>query len=189
MKTRLQCVRDATAAAARSVGHFAIVLAFALAIVADVTPVKAASEGTPVAIEGSDVMAHIRLSADHAAAGRQLGFSADVKVAPGWHIYGEPLPDGEGLTPTSIKFESDLLARQTLNLPKPTPLRFEILNQTYPVYTGNFKALGKLVLNQKVKPGDYSIPGTFNFQLCNDSMCKPPQAVRFELPIKIDPPA
>ena len=96
------------------------------------------------------------------------------------------MPDGDGLTPTSIKFESDLLARQTLKLPKPTPLRFEILNQTYPVYTGNFKAIGNVVLNQKIKPGDYSIPGTFNFQLCNDSMCKPPQAVSFELPIKID---
>jgi len=42
------------------------------------------------------------------------------------------------------------------------------------------------VLNQKIKPGAYSIPGTFNFQLCNDSLCKPPQAVHFELPIKID---
>ena len=96
------------------------------------------------------------------------------------------MPDGEGLTPTSIKFESDLLARETLKLPKPTPLRFEILNQTYPVYTGKFKAVGDIVLNQRIKPGNYSIPGIFNFQLCNDSMCKPPQAVRFELPIKID---
>jgi DsbC/DsbD-like thiol-disulfide interchange protein len=186
MKILLHGVRVATAAATRSAGHFAIALAFALSIVANVTSVAAASEGAPVAIDGGDVIAHIRVSADHAAAGRQLGIALDVAVAPGWHIYGEPLPDGEGLTPTSIKFESDLLARQTLNLPKPTPLRFEILNLTYPVYTGNFKALGYLVLNQKIKPGDYSIPGTFNFQLCNDSLCKPPQAVHFELPIKID---
>jgi DsbC/DsbD-like thiol-disulfide interchange protein len=185
MKILLHCVRDAMAAATRPSRHFAIALAFAMSIVAGVTPV-AASEGTLVAIAGSDVIAHVRLSADHATAGRQVGFAVDVAVAPGWHIYGEPLPDGEGLTPTSIKFEGDLLARQTLNLPKPTPLRFEILNQTYPVYTGSFKALGNLVLNQKIKPGDYSIPGTFNFQLCNDSMCKPPQAVHFEVPIKID---
>ena len=34
--------------------------------------------------------------------------------------------------------------------------------------------------------GDYSIPGTLNFQRCNDSMCEPPQSVHFELPIKID---
>ena len=113
----------------------------------------------------------------------------DLEIAPGWHIYGTPLPEGEGLTPTSIKFDSDLLAQQTLDLPKPTPLRFEALNQTYPVYTGSFKALGTIVLNQKIKPGDYSISGTLNFQQCNDAMCKMPQAVHFELPIKIEPPA
>jgi DsbC/DsbD-like thiol-disulfide interchange protein len=186
MKILLHCVRAATAVGTRSAGHVAIALAFAWSISVGATPAAVASEGVPVAIDGGDVIAHIRVSPDRAAAGRQLGFAVDVAVAPGWHIYGEPLPDGEGLTPTSIKFESDLLARQTLNLPKPTPLRFELLNLTYPVYTGNFKALGNLVLNQKIKPGDYSIPGTFNFQLCNDSLCKPPQAVHFALPIKID---
>jgi DsbC/DsbD-like thiol-disulfide interchange protein len=186
MEILLDCVRTATAAATRPARHFAIALAFALSIFLGVTPVATASEVTPVAIDGGDVIAHLRVSADHAAAGHQLGIALDVAVAPGWHIYGEPLPDGEGLTPTSIKFESDLLARQTLNLPKPTPLRFELLNLTYPVYTGSFKAVGNLVLNQKIKPGAYSIPGTFNFQLCNDSLCKPPQAVHFELPIKID---
>jgi DsbC/DsbD-like thiol-disulfide interchange protein len=173
----------------RSARRLAIAFAFGLSLVGNVIPIAAASEGTPVVVKGGDVMAQISLSADHASAGRQVGFAVNVAVAPGWHIYGEPLPDGEGLTPTSIKFETDLLARQTLKLPKPTPLRFEILNQTYPVYTGNFKALGNVVLNQKIKPGDYSIPGTFNFQLCNDSMCKPPQSVRFELPIKIEPSA
>jgi DsbC/DsbD-like thiol-disulfide interchange protein len=186
MEILWDCVRAATAGATRSARHFAIALAFAWSIITGITPVATASEATPVAIDGGDVIAHIRVSADHAAAGHQLGFVVDVAVAPGWHIYGEPLPDGEGLTPTSIKFESDLLERQTLNLPKPTPLRFELLNLTYPVYTGSFKASGNLVLNQKIKPGDYSVPGTFNFQLCNDSLCKPPQAVHFALPIKID---
>jgi hypothetical protein len=187
MKILLHRVRDMTAAPTRSARRFSIALAFALSLVGNVTSFAVESDGTPVVVKGSNVIAQISLSADHASAGRQLGFAVNVAVAPGWHIYGEPLPEGEGLTPTSIKFESDLLARQTLNLPKPTPLRFEILNQTYPVYTGNFKALGSVVLNPKIKPGDYSIPGTFNFQLCNDSLCKPPQAVRFELPIKIEP--
>jgi DsbC/DsbD-like thiol-disulfide interchange protein len=182
-------VRDLTAASIRSAICLAIAIALAFSLVVKVNPAAAASEGTPVVVQGSDVTARISLSSDHASPGHQLGVAVNVAVAPGWHIYGEPLPEGEGLTPTSIKFDGELLARQQLNLPKPTPLRFEILNQTYPVYTGNFRALGNLVLNPKIKPGDYSLPGTFNFQLCNDSICKPPQAVRFELPIKIDPSA
>jgi len=47
--------------------------------------------------------------------------------------------------------------------------------------------LGTLVLSQKIKPGNYSIPGTLTFQQCNDTMCKMPQTVSFEIPIKIEP--
>jgi DsbC/DsbD-like thiol-disulfide interchange protein len=144
--------------------------------------------GTPVIVQAGDVRARIALSADHAPSGQQLEVAVDFEVAPGWHIYGEPLPDGEGLTPTSVTFDSDLLAQQTLKLPKPTPLRFEALNETYPVYTGRFKALGDIVLSQKIKAGDYSIPGTLSFQQCNDTMCKMPQTVHFEIPIKVEPP-
>lgn len=181
--------RNATAAAIRPAVRFAIAFAFAALAVGNVGAAVSTFGGTPVVVKADDVQARIALSANHSYSGHQLGVVVDLEIAPGWHIYGTPLPEGEGLTPTSIKFDSDLLAQQTLDLPKPTPLRFEALNQTYPVYTGSFKALGTIVLNQKIKPGDYSISGTLNFQQCNDAMCKMPQAVHFELPIKIEPPA
>ena len=142
--------------------------------------------GTPVVVKAGNVEARIALSTDHSSGGHQLGVAVDFAVAPGWHIYGEPLPAGEGLTPTSIKFDGDLVAGQKVDMPKPTPLRFEALNETYPVYQGSFKAAGNIVLTQKLKPGEYSIPGTLNFQECNDAICKMPQSVHFELPIKID---
>ncbi len=145
-----------------------------------------AAGAAPVVVQAGNVEAQITLLADHASGGRKIGVAVELAVAPGWHIYGEPLPAGEGLTPTSIKFDSDLVARQNLKLPKPTPLKFETLNETYPVYQGNFKAAGDIVLAQKLKPGDYSIAGTLNFQECNDAICKMPQSVRFALPIKID---
>jgi DsbC/DsbD-like thiol-disulfide interchange protein len=146
----------------------------------------AVTSGTSVEANGDGVRTLIALSASSSSSGHKLGVEVSLEIAPGWHIYGAPLPEGESLTSTSIKFDSDLLARQTINLPKPTPLHFELLNQTYPVYTGSVKAVGDIVLKQKIKPGDYSIPGTLNFQRCNDSMCEPPQSVHFELPIKID---
>ena len=153
----------------------------------NVRAANASLKGTPVIVQAGDVQARIALSADQAPSGHQLQVAVDLQIAPGWHIYGEPLPDGEGLTPTSVKFDSDLLAQQSLQLPRPTPLRFETLNETYPVYTGRFKALGTLVLSQKIKPGRYSIPGTLTFQQCNNTMCKMPQTVSFAIPIKIEP--
>jgi DsbC/DsbD-like thiol-disulfide interchange protein len=163
----------------------AIIIAFG-ATACTGAPAAVTAGGTPVVVQGGNVKARIALSADRSSGGRQIGVVVDFNVAPGWHIYGEPLPAGEGLTPTSIKFEGDLVARQKLDLPKPTPLRFEALNETYPVYEGSFKAAGNIVLAQKLKPGDYSIAGTLNFQECNDAICKMPQSVRFALPIKID---
>ena len=56
-----------------------------------------------------------------------------------------------------------------------------------PVYQGSFKASGNVRLKQKLPPGDHKLTGTIDFQECNDSLCKLPRSVRFELPIRIDP--
>jgi len=148
-----------------------------------------ATGGTPVVVKAGGVRAEIVLSASRSSGGRKLGVAVDFDVAPGWHIYGEPLPEGEGLTPTAIKFDGDLISEQKLDLPKPTPLRFEALNETLPVYQGSFKAAGSVMLKQKLTAGDYTIAGTLNFQECNDAICKMPQSVRFQIPIRIEPMA
>ena len=180
-RTLLAGARDRVFASIRA----GLYVAAAMLLAAIDIPVVGAAV-TPVVVKADNVEARIVLSAERASGGHKVGVAVEIAVAPGWHIYGEPLPAGEGLTPTSIKFEGDVVADQQLNLPKPTPLRFEAINETYPVYEGDFKAAGDIVLAQKLKPGDYSISGTLNFQECNDSMCKMPQSVRFELPIKID---
>jgi DsbC/DsbD-like thiol-disulfide interchange protein len=177
--------QDPIAAAIRAALYLAIVTALgAIACVRAETATT--SHSAPVVVKAGNVEAQIALSSDHSSSGRQIGVAIDFNVAPGWHIYGEPLPPGEGLTPTSIKFDGDLVAQQKLDLPKPTPLRFETLNETYPVYQGSFKAAGNIVLAHELKPGDRSIDGTLNFQECNDTICQMPQAVRFKLPIKIE---
>jgi DsbC/DsbD-like thiol-disulfide interchange protein len=177
---------DAIAAAIRAGLYLA--LAVTLGATASAGAMAAIiARGTPVVVQTGNVEARITLATDRSLGPQQLGVAVDFAVAPGWHIYGEPLPAGEGLTPTSIKFDGDLVARQKIDLPKPTPLRFEALNETYPVYQGSFKAAGNIVLKQKLKAGDYSISGTLSFQECNDAICKMPQSVRFALPIKIGP--
>jgi DsbC/DsbD-like thiol-disulfide interchange protein len=178
--------RDLMDAAVRATLCLAIVIALgAIACVRSGTAATT-THGTPVAVHAGNVEAQIVLSADRSSGGRQIGVVVNFNVAPGWHIYGEPLPPGEGLTPTSIKFDGDLVAQQKLEMPKPIPLRFETLNETYPVYQGSFKAAGNIVLAQKLKAGDSSIEGTLSFQECNDSICQMPQSVHFALPIKIE---
>jgi peroxiredoxin len=145
--------------------------------------IPAAENGVTVNVE--DVRATIILSDKRGFGGQRLGTRVDFKVAPGWHIYGKPLP--EGYTPTSVEFDQSLVASQALRLPKPKPVKFELLGEALPVYEGEFKGEGYIVLNQKLAAGEQKLTGTINFQECNDNICKLPQSVHFEIPIKIEP--
>ena len=145
-----------------------------------------ADTGSSTSLQVEDVSAKIAISDARSYSGHQLGVTVDFGVAPGWHIYGEPLPPE--YTPTKVKFDGDLIERQTLKFPPPTLLRFEALDQTFPVYHDSFKVAGNVVLKPKLSPGDYKLAGTIEFQECNDAMCKVPQSVRFELPLTIKPP-
>jgi DsbC/DsbD-like thiol-disulfide interchange protein len=146
--------------------------------------VSAANEETATTLTAEDVEAKIVLSNARPYSGAELGVAVDFAVAPGWHIYGQPLP--EGYTATSIKFDDALISSQSIDLPKPTPVKFEVLNETLPVYQGNFRAKGKILLKQKLPPGDHQLTGTLEFQECNDSLCKMPHTARFEIPITIE---
>jgi hypothetical protein len=141
--------------------------------------------GTATTIKAEDVTVKIAVSDSRSFSGHQLGIRADFDVAPGWHVYGAPLP--QEYTVTKVKFDDSLVQKQSLKFPPPKSMKFEALGQTFPVYTGNFDATGTILLKQKLAPGDYQLTGTVEFQECNDSICKIPQSVHFALPLKIEP--
>jgi DsbC/DsbD-like thiol-disulfide interchange protein len=138
---------------------------------------------TAVVVKAEDVTAKVALSDARSSAGGQLGVTIAFEVAPGWHIYGEPMPSE--FTTTKIKFDDQLLSEQSLKLPAPTPVKFEALGETYPVYTGKFNATGKVALKRSLAPGDYKLTGTIELQECNDNMCKMPQSLHFEVPVTV----
>ena len=145
----------------------------------------ATAGGPAVSITADDLRATITLSSDRAVAGEQLGVAADLVIAPGWHIYGRPLPDN--YVATSISFERDLVTAESFDFPKATPVEFKSLGETLPVYSGSIRAPGAVQLRMGLKPGEYRIRGTLNFQQCNDQICKLPQEIAFEIPVTIDP--
>ncbi len=136
-------------------------------------------------VKAEDVTAKVIVSDARSYSGHQLGVAVDFDVAPGWHIYGAPLPPE--YTVTKVKFDNALVQSESIKFPPPTPLKFEALNQTFPVYSGKFKAVGNVLLKQKLNPGEYQLGGTIEFQQCNDLECKIPQSVKFEVPLKIEP--
>jgi len=136
-------------------------------------------------VASGDVAMAVTLSDASSAPGHELGVAIEFSVGPGWHIYGQPLP--ENYVPTTVTFDSDVIAKQSIDFPAAIPIKFEALGETLPVYQGRFRATGAILLKIGVKPGDYKLGGTLKFQECNDTICKMPQAAKFELPLKIEP--
>jgi hypothetical protein len=71
--------------------------------------------------------------------------------------------------------------------PSRLPIKFVALGETLPAYTGDFKAIGKVLLREKLTVGEHKLAGELKFQECNDQICKLPQTVRFEIPLTIEP--
>lgn len=137
-------------------------------------------------IRGGDVQAVIKPSIDQAAPGQDVGVSAEFTIAPGWHIYGSPIPNN--YTPTAIAFDNGVVAKQSFDFPKPEMVSFAALGETLPVYKDSVHASGKLMLRPDLKPGAYKLSGKVSFQECSDTICKIPQSIAFAIPITITAP-
>jgi thioredoxin:protein disulfide reductase len=117
-------------------------------------------------------------------AGREITFSANFLLEPGWHIYGAPLPDT--YTTTSITFDDPKVIRQSFELPAAEPMEMPALGETLPVFSGSFQALGSLLLKFPIDAGQTVLSGQLRFQQCSDTVCEPPQTIAFELPLTME---
>jgi len=153
------------------------------AVLMELTGEGAAGNTTVLATQ--PLRARIELSAGSAFTGQQLAFSLAFSVGEGWHIYGAPLP--ESYTPLSMRLDDEVVAQWSLDLPAPVPMRFAELNETLPVYRGEFRGRGKLLIKSQLEPGEYHLRGTLSFQACHATICEPPRTLAWELPVKVLP--
>ena len=146
----------------------------------------------------TDVLeAVVSLSADRCFPGQELGVTLVINLAPGWHIYGQPLPDN--YQATEVTFEGPLVGEYSFEMPPAKPVLLDALGETLPVYEGVIQARGRLgikwsppipakfleSLGAPIEPGLHHIEGAFRFQACNDRACEAPQTVGFQLPLTI----
>ncbi|MBV8054661.1 MAG: hypothetical protein JO071_05410 [Deltaproteobacteria bacterium] len=151
-----------------------------------------------VEIKTEVLSARISLSTVRCFPGQELGVGLEVQLAPGWHIYGEPLP--KNYQSTLLQFEGPLAGEHSLEMPPPKPVLLKALGETLPVYEGMIRAHGKLAikwsppipakflepLGPPIESGLHHISGLFRYQACNDQICEAPQTVRFQLPLTIE---
>jgi hypothetical protein len=151
-----------------------------------------------VEIKTDRLTATVSLSTDRCFPGQEIGVTLEIALKPGWHIYGEPLP--QNYRSTQLVFEGPLVGEQSIALPPPRPILLKALGETLPVYDGKVRAVGKLgirwspplpakfleALGSRIEPGPHSVAGELRFQACSDEICETPQAVKFQLPLTIE---
>lgn len=140
--------------------------------------------GHSVTIRAEDVEAKLTLSSGRVVPAQQIAVAIEFTIAPGWHIYGQPLQ--QSYVATEVAFDTSLVATQAYDFPPATPVNFESLGERLPVYSGSFKATGRIITKLGIKPGEYKLAGTLKFQECSDQICKLPQKIAFEIPIQIE---
>jgi AhpC/TSA family/Thiol:disulfide interchange protein DsbD, N-terminal len=160
--------------------------------------------GNSMEIKAGIVNGTVSLSTDRCFPGQELGLALDLRLAPGWHIYGRPLP--ANYQALDLTLESPILGEQSLEFPAARPLSLKALGERLPVYSAEVKVHGNVgikwsppmpapflkPLGEKIEPGLYRIEGTLRFQACSEDVCEPPQAIKFTLPLTVEagiPPA
>lgn len=138
-----------------------------------------------VTLESGPLAVQIGFASSRAFAAQEVSFFANFALAPGWHIYGTPLPSS--YTPTSIVFEDPNIIRCQLELPAPEMLEIPALKEILPVYGGSFRVIGSLLLKYPLPEGRLLLKGRLAFQPCSDIACEPPQTIPFELVVNIEP--
>jgi hypothetical protein len=138
-----------------------------------------------VTLHSGALTVQVGFSTAKAFAGQELGWFAKFTLAPGWHVYGSPLP--ANYTPTSVVFDDAKIARQSFELPPATLMQFAELRENLPVYSGTFRGTGSLLLKYPLEEGRILLSGHVRFQQCSDAVCEPPQTLAFELPLTLEP--
>ena len=134
-------------------------------------------------VRAGDVSATIQPAVSEATPGQDIKVSADFSIATGWHIYGKPI--STDFVATNITFDDAVVAKQSIDFPKPEMMKFAALGQTLPVYKGSVHVGGDVKLRPDLKPGDINLTGKVEFQECSDDICKMPQSLPFAIPITI----
>ena len=131
---------------------------------------------------------HLRLSASTSAhrirPGQRFALTLNIELKPNMHVYA---PSVEGYIPIQWSLAPNAaIVAQPVVTPPPHMLHLEAIDETLPVYSGQFRLVRdvSLATDAKVK-GALTIEGTLRYQACDDRMCYVPKTVPLKWTIQV----
>jgi peroxiredoxin len=137
------------------------------------------------ALEAADgaVRVSARLDSPTYSFFQRLRLAIEVRVAPGLHVYGQPIP--EGYVPLSVEVAPIAgLEAGPLRCPAPHRFRVEGLDDEFWVHEGTIRGALPLTFTGAPGSGDQIVRVTVSYQACSTTTCLPPAAATFALPVR-----
>lgn len=111
---------------------------------------------------------------------QRLELHLDLAVAPGLHVYGDPIPDG--YTPLTV----EIAPLESLDVgpprwPDPRPFRVAGLDERFVIHEGTVRGTVPLFLARNV--GSVELVIGVRYQACSADECYPPGRLTVRLPI------
>lgn len=131
---------------------------------------------------GVSVRAH--LDSDTYRFFQRLWLTVELSVAPGLHIYGQPVPEGMIAAAVEADPPEGIVPGEPV-WPRPAPFRMGGLDGEFFVYTGTVRCT--LPVTFQRREGDVTLPVTVRFQACSETDCLMPQAVTLHLRVSNRP--
>ncbi len=131
-------------------------------------------------VQAKPYVSHERI---HPGENFQVAIVANIKQ--GFHINSHK-PLDKFLIPMAVNFdERESVVFGPVSYPEPVLKSFSFSPNKVSVYEGKISIYAQGKLAEDISLGDIKVSGKLAYQACDDQKCFMPQAVRFEIPLKI----
>lgn len=113
----------------------------------------------------------------------RLRLVVEVTVAPGYHVYGKPVPEGFVPLSATVSPQPEVEVGEA-RWPEPHRLEVEGLDEEFWVYDGTVRGTVPLTFTTPPGTGAKTVQATVSYQACSESLCLRPAQVSFSLPIE-----
>lgn len=126
-----------------------------------------------------------QLSRDIVKPGDEIRIAVKAAVDQGYHVNSNK-PKEDFLIPTSLSITSTNGIKNTgIVYPKSKDYTFAFSDKPVSVFEGNFTIFAKVRVPENLKPGNYKLTLTVEYQACNDETCLPPNSATSTVTIKV----
>jgi peroxiredoxin len=143
---------------------------------------RGSQHGAEATISAPGVLMHAYLDSPTYRSMQRLRLTVELAIAPGLHVYGQPIPDG--YVPLSAEIAPvDGLVVGATELPAPHPFSVDGLDEQFHAYDGTVRLAVPLTFG--LAAANQTIEATIRYQACSATDCRPPASLTIQLPVQV----